>query len=126
MKPSASCRPPLKRSTATSFSSWSAGTAGLLLTSTSRLASTQSQCLRTKVGVRGVAHYNEELQSRLITVRDLEAIETSALILVDYFCVFFDSLLAGLIGRQQEASRPAACRFPWRVTCSVARWNVGS
>jgi hypothetical protein len=30
--------------------------------------------LARRVGVRGVAHYNEELHSRLITVRDLEAI----------------------------------------------------
>ncbi len=32
--------------------------------------------LARKVGVRGVAHYNEELQSRLITVRDLQAVES--------------------------------------------------
>ena len=31
--------------------------------------------LARKVGVRGVAHYNEELHSRLITVRDVDAIE---------------------------------------------------
>jgi hypothetical protein len=31
--------------------------------------------LARKVGVRGVAHYNEELHSRLITVRDVQAIE---------------------------------------------------
>jgi hypothetical protein len=31
--------------------------------------------LAHKVGVRGVAHYNEELHSRLITVRDVQAIE---------------------------------------------------
>ncbi len=31
--------------------------------------------LARRVGVRGVAHYNEELHSRLITVRDLEPIE---------------------------------------------------
>jgi hypothetical protein len=33
--------------------------------------------LARKVGVRGVAHYNEELQSRLITVRDLQAVEST-------------------------------------------------
>ncbi len=33
--------------------------------------------LAHKVGVRGVAHYNGELQSRLITVRDFEKIEAS-------------------------------------------------
>ncbi len=32
--------------------------------------------LSRKVGVKGVAHYNEELHSRLITVRDLEPIES--------------------------------------------------
>ena len=32
--------------------------------------------LARRVGVRGVAHYNEELHSRLITVRNLEAIES--------------------------------------------------
>jgi hypothetical protein len=32
--------------------------------------------LARKVGVRGVARYNEDLQSRLITVRTLEAIES--------------------------------------------------
>ena len=32
--------------------------------------------LARRVGVRGIAHYNEELHSRLITVRDLEAIES--------------------------------------------------
>jgi hypothetical protein len=31
--------------------------------------------LARKVGVRGSAHYNEELQSRLVTVRDVQAIE---------------------------------------------------
>jgi hypothetical protein len=31
--------------------------------------------LARKVGVRGVAHYSEELQSRLITVRELQPIE---------------------------------------------------
>ena len=33
--------------------------------------------LAHKVGVRGIAHYNGELQSRVITVRDLEKIEAS-------------------------------------------------
>jgi hypothetical protein len=33
--------------------------------------------LAQKVGVRGVAHYNEELRSRLITVRDLQAMDVS-------------------------------------------------
>jgi hypothetical protein len=33
--------------------------------------------LAHKVGVRGAAHYNGELQSRLITVRDLEKIDAS-------------------------------------------------
>ena len=33
--------------------------------------------LARKVGVRGVAHYNEELHSRLITVRDLQAVEST-------------------------------------------------
>jgi hypothetical protein len=32
--------------------------------------------LASRVGVRGVPHYNEDLGARLITVRDLEAIET--------------------------------------------------
>ena len=32
--------------------------------------------LARRVGVRGVVHYNEDLQSRLITVRDLEPIES--------------------------------------------------
>jgi hypothetical protein len=32
--------------------------------------------LAQKVGVRGVAHYNEDLQSRLITVRTLEPVES--------------------------------------------------
>lgn len=32
--------------------------------------------LARRVGVRGVAHYDEELHSRLITVRELENIET--------------------------------------------------
>jgi hypothetical protein len=31
--------------------------------------------LSRKVGVRGAAHYNEELQSRLVTVRDVQPIE---------------------------------------------------
>ena len=35
--------------------------------------------LARKVGVRGVAHYDEDLQSRLITVRTLEPIESSAM-----------------------------------------------
>jgi hypothetical protein len=32
--------------------------------------------LAQKVGVRGVAHYNEDLQARLITVRALEPVES--------------------------------------------------